>query len=75
MNITIGMFHESGHGKFHMNSELGGYHSPVNCVNKSFDFTKKYNWNGPKSGESGKFIDHFLYNSNKDEVSFILISL
>ena len=74
MNITIGMFHESGNEKFHMNSEVGGDRSPVNCVNKTFDFTKKKNWNDPERGESGKFIDHFLYNSNNDEVSIKLIS-
>ena len=40
MNIVIGMLHESCHEKFHMNTEIGGEYSPVNCVNKTFDFTK-----------------------------------
>ena len=74
MNVTIGMLHESGHINFHMNTEIGSDHSPVNCVNKKFDFTKKYHWDNPQRGESGKFIDHFLYNSSYDEISIILIS-
>ena len=74
MNVTIGMFHESGHEKFDMNTEIGGNHSPLNCVNKTFDFTRKQNWEDPFAGESGKFIEHFLYNSNTDVVSIILMN-
>ena len=74
MNITIGMLHESGHLNFHMNTEVGGDRSPVNCINKRFDFTKKYHWKNPQRRESGKLIDHFLYNSSYDEISIVLIS-
>ena len=73
MNVTLGMFHESGHGKFHMNAEVGGDSSPVNCVNKTFNFTKKYHYVDNQRGESGKFIDYFLYNSI-DEATIIIIS-
>ena len=74
MNITIGMFHESGHPKFHMNTEVGGDRSPILCIHKKFDFTQKCNLDDQKRGESGKFIDHFLYNSNNDEASIILMN-
>ena len=74
MNITIGMFHESGHGKFHMNSEVGGDRSPVGCINKKFEFIEKYHWNDKTRGETGKFIDYFLYNSNNDEITMDLIA-
>ena len=74
MNITIGMFHESGHAKFHMNIDVGGDRSPVRCVNKNFDFTEKFNWYSKERGESGKFIDHFLYDSNIDTTSIDLIN-
>lgn len=73
MNVTIGMFHESGHIKFHMNNEVGGDRSPLWCVDKKFEFTRQFHWNHPQRGESGKFIDHFLYNSNYQEASIILI--
>ena len=74
MNITIGMFLESGHAKFHMNIDVGGDRSPVRCVNKNFDFTEKFNWYSKERGESGKFIDHFLYDSNIDTTSIDLIN-
>ena len=73
MNITIGMFHESGHSKFHMNNDVGGDRSPIRCVNKNFDFTEKFHWNSKERGESGKFIDFFLYNSNNDTTSIDLM--
>ena len=73
MNVTIGLFHESGHAKLHMNIEVGGDETPLNCMNKKFDFTKKFHYNDKTRGESGKFIDHFLYDSNYDEIVIDLI--
>lgn len=66
MNITIGMFHESGHETFHMNIDIGANRSPILCVNKKFDLVKKYNWTDNKRVESGKFIDYFLYKSSSE---------
>ena len=43
-------------------------------MNKTFDFTRKQNWEDPFAGESGKFIDHFLYNSNTNAVYIILMN-
>ena len=74
MNITIVLFHESGQAKFHKNIEIGGARTPINCINKKFEFTKKYHYEDKSRGESGKFIDHFLYDSNKDEIVIELIN-
>ena len=57
-----------------MNIDVGGDRSPVRCVNKNFDFTEKFNWYSKEHGESGKFIDHFLYDSNIDTTSIDLIN-
>ena len=73
MNIVVGMLHESGLGKFHMNTEVGGDRSPLNCVDKTFNFTKKYHYSDNQRGESGRFIDHFLYNS-VDEAGILIIN-
>lgn len=74
MNITLGMFHESGHIKFHKNTEIGGDHSPLLCINKRFEFVEKLHWDDNKRGESGKFIDYFLYDSTNEEAVLDLIS-
>jgi hypothetical protein len=66
MNITIGMFHESGHEKYHMNTDVGGDRSPKNCISKSFEFIKKTHWERKERGESGKFVDYFLYKSDDE---------
>ena len=63
MNVTLGMFHETGHAKFHKNVEIGGDRFPKYCVNKSFDLIRKLNWKDGSRGETGKFVDYFLYNS------------
>jgi hypothetical protein len=73
MNITISMFHESGHMKFHMNNKIGADRSPLFCMNKNFELIKKIHWNNPNRGESGKFIDYYLYNSSDDTIPLDLI--
>ena len=73
MNVTLGMFHECGHAKFYKNIEIGADHSPKHCINKSFDFVEKLHYNNKERGESGKFVDYFLYNSSED-ASIIIIS-
>ena len=67
MNVTLGMFHESGHEKFHMNSKIGGDRSPLFCIDKNFDLIRREHWFDQNRGESGKFIDYYLYNSPKDD--------
>ena len=75
MNVTIEMLHESGHTKFHMNNDVGGDRSPKACINKSFELIKKSHWTNQGRGESGKFIDYFLYNTeNDDELPINIIS-
>ena len=74
MNITIGMFHHSGHEKFHMNTDIGGDRSPKGCISKSFEFIKKTHWERKERGESGKFVDYFLYKSDDDELPINIIS-
>ena len=73
MNITIGMFHHSGHEKFHMNTDIGGDRSPKGCISKSFEFIKKTHWERKERGESGKFVDYFLYKGD-DELPINIIS-
>ena len=73
MNITIGMFHHSGHEKFYMNTDIGGDRSPKGCISKSFEFIKKIHWDRNERGESGKFVDYFLYKSD-DELPINIIS-
>ena len=73
MNITIGMFHESGHLKYHTNTDIGGTRSPLNCINKRFEFVTKYHYDNIERGESGKFVDYFLYNSTNDLIAIDLI--
>lgn len=73
MNVTLGMFHECGHAEFHKNIKVGMDCPPKYCVNKSFDLIKKLNWIDENRGETGKFIDYFLFNSC-DEASIIIIS-
>ena len=73
MNITIGLFHESGHSKYHSNSDIGGTRSPINCINKKFEFIKKYHYENKQRGEAGKFVDYFLYNSTNDLIAIDLI--
>ena len=73
MNVTLGMFHEGGHAKFHKNVEVGGDRSPKYCVNKSFNLIKKLHWNDSNRGETGKFVDYFLYNSC-DNASYIIFT-
>ena len=67
MNVTLGMFHESGHEKFNMNSKIGGDRSPLFCIDKNFDLIRREHWFDQNRGESGKFIDYYLYNSPKDD--------
>ena len=74
MNITIGMFHLSGHEKFYMNTDIGGDRSPKGCISKSFEFIKKTHWERKERGESGKFVDYFLYKSDDDELPINIIS-
>ena len=73
MNITLGIFHEYGHAKFVKNDEVGADPSPKYCINKSFDLVEKLKWNNKDRGESGKFVDYFLYNSS-DDAHIIIIS-
>ena len=74
MNITIGMFHHSGHEKFYMNTDIGGDRFPKGCISKSFEFIKKTHWERKERGESGKFVDYFLYKSDDDELPINIIS-
>ena len=62
MNITIALLHCNG-------IKLEADNSLICCINKRFELIKKY-----KSNEIGKYINYFLYNSNYDNVSEILIS-
>ena len=74
MNITIGIFHESSHIDFHNDNDIDGNSIPINCINKNFEFIKKYcNVNG-LIGDGGKFVDYFLYNSTNDLIAMELIS-
>ena len=68
------MFHESGHIEFQSNSEIGGDRSPLLFVNKSFEVESKQHWKFRERGESGKCVDHFLYNSKNDEASIDVIN-
>ena len=36
MNVVIGLFHESGHQKFHMNDKIGAKRSPILYIQKDF---------------------------------------
>ena len=70
MNVTLAMLHESGYSKFHKNVEVGGECASKYCINKSFELVNLDDCNG---GESGKFVDYFLYNSC-DNAAHIIFS-
>ena len=58
----------------HTNTDIGGTRSPINCINKKFEFIKKYHYENKQRGEAGKFVDYFLYNSTNDLIAIDLIS-
>ena len=70
MNVSIGMFHEGGHQKFHMDSNTGYKIEPVLFIDKNYNFQNQENLNVKKnnnkkdniSGESGMCVDFYLYN-------------
>ena len=36
MNVVIGLFHESGHQKLHMNDKVGAKSSPILYITKEY---------------------------------------
>ena len=68
MNVTISMFHEGGHQKFHMDFKTGYNVEPLLFINKNYKLISQEilnllngNSNNIK-GESGMCIDYYLYN-------------
>ena len=68
MNVTISMFHEGGHQKFHMDFKTGYNVETLLFINKNYKLISqeilnllKGNSNNIK-GESGMCIDYYLYN-------------
>ena len=63
MNVVIGLFHESGHQKFHMNDKVGAKPSPILYITKEYKIGVQKD-NSAKiieRGEAGKCIDNYLY--------------
>ena len=74
MNVVIGLFHELGHQKFHMNDKVGAKQSPILYIKKDFsigiqkDISKK-----KENGEAGRCVDSYLYGNNIN-VGFLINS-
>ena len=63
MNVVIGLFHESGHQKFHMNDNVGAKPSPILYIKKDYSLgTQRDNKaRTAERGEAGRCIDNYLY--------------
>ena len=68
MNVSIGMFHEGGHQKFHMNISIGSDIEPILFMDKTYKLLSQeildlFKGNkGNINGESGMCVDYYLYN-------------
>ena len=67
-NVLIGMFHEGGHQKFHMDIEMCNENEPVLFISKTYKIISqeilfKKDCNNNVIGESGMCVDYYLYNS------------
>jgi len=67
-NVLIGMFHEGGHQKFHMDIEMCNENEPVLFISKTYkvisqEILFKKDSNNNVIGESGMCLDYYLYNS------------
>ena len=66
-NVLIGMFHEGGHQKFHMDIKISYKVEPILFIDKTYRLVSqeilniKDNKNNIK-GESGMCVDYYLYN-------------
>ena len=63
MNIVIGIFHESGHQKFHMNINVGAKLPPILYIKKNYELGIQEDSmvKLKERGEAGKCIDNYLY--------------
>ena len=70
MNVVIGLFHEGGHQKFHMNIKIGPKIEPIMFITKDYELLSQENFvplnknNNDKNGESGMCVDFYLYTFN-----------
>ena len=68
MNVVIGLFHEGGHQKFHMNIKIGPKIEPIMFITKDYELLSQENFvplnNNDKNGESGMCVDFYLYKFN-----------
>ena len=67
-NVLIGMFHEGGHQKFHMDIEMCNENEPILFISKTYKIISpeilfKKDSNNNVIGESGMCVDYYLYNS------------
>ena len=65
MNVVIGLFHESGHQKFHMNDKIGAKRSPILYIQKDFSIgIQKDELKKKECGEAGRCVDSYLYEND-----------
>ena len=74
MNVVIGLFHESGHQKFHMNDKIGAKRSPILYIQKDFSIGIQIDESKEKEcSEAGLYVDSYLYGNNIN-VGFLINS-
>ena len=74
MNVVIGLFHESGYQKFHMNDKIGAKRSPILYIQKDFSIgIQKDESEEKECGEAGLCADSYLYGNNIN-VGFLINS-
>ena len=75
MNVVIGMFHESGHQKFHMNDTVGAKLSPMLYIKKDYSLgiQKDGKQRNKERGEAGKCVDNYLYGEHMN-IGFLMNS-
>ena len=74
MNVVIGLFHESGHQKFHMNDKIGAKRSHILYIQKDFSIgIQKDESEEKECGEAGLCADSYLYGNNIN-VGFLINS-
>ena len=74
-NVVIGLFHESGHQKLHMNINVGARLSPILYIKKNFEIGNQGDRTAKIKvrGEAGKCVDNYLYGYGFN-TSFLFLS-
>ena len=62
MNVVVGMFHEEGNLKVHMNIKVGSKSSPLLYIDKNYEIKiQKDEKKKTLKGEAGLCVDNYLY--------------